>query len=235
MNYEHKKGFSLMEVLLSIGILSIGMIFIAGVFPVAIYLTTVSTERTIAAVAADEAFAKIKLYVRPNANILADRQRWLQWMPIPDPWGLTDPNINPNEFFYPSTNESSTYKQYYWSALLRRVGPTDIQTTVFVSRKTGGSDVLALTEVGVNNVPARPDEISIVNSTAKTLINDGYTVVENSTGQIYRVLERYSPPNDNVLKLDRIWQGGNSVWVVPPPVGGGRYPCIAVYQKVIRF
>jgi prepilin-type N-terminal cleavage/methylation domain-containing protein len=54
-------GFSLMEMLLSIGVLSVGMIFIAGVFPVAIHFSTVSTERTIAAVVADEAFAKIKI------------------------------------------------------------------------------------------------------------------------------------------------------------------------------
>ena len=25
------------------------------------------------------------------------------------------------------------------------------------------------------------------------------------------------------------------VWVVPPPIQGGRNPCIGVYQKVIRF
>ena len=60
------RGFSLTEVLIAVGILAVGMIFIAGVFPAGIYLTTIATERTIAAVAADEAFAKIKIYAIGN-------------------------------------------------------------------------------------------------------------------------------------------------------------------------
>ena len=62
MNYELKKGFSLAEVLIAVGIFAVAMMFIAGVFPVGIHFTTVSIERTTAAVIADEAFAKIKLY-----------------------------------------------------------------------------------------------------------------------------------------------------------------------------
>ncbi len=66
-------------------------------------------------------------------------------------------------------------------------------------------------------------------------------------GQIYRVLKRYSDDpatplrEDEIILLDRPWDTGvgvvspDKVWVVPPPVGGGRYPCIAIYQKVIRF
>ena len=55
-------GFSLIEVLLAVGIIAVGMLFIAGVFPVGIHFTTIASERTIAAVVADEAFAKIRLY-----------------------------------------------------------------------------------------------------------------------------------------------------------------------------
>ena len=55
-------GFSLTEVLMSVGILTVGLIFVAGVFPVGIHFATIATERTIAAVVADEAFAKIRLY-----------------------------------------------------------------------------------------------------------------------------------------------------------------------------
>jgi len=58
----------------------------------------------------------------------------------------------------------------------------------------------------------------------------------NATGRIYRVMERYAPPNDNIVLLDGDWPGGpGNVWVVPPPTGAGRYPCIAIYQKEIRF
>ena len=237
-----KKGFSLMEVLLAIGILSIGMIFIAGVFPAAIYMTTFSTEQSIAAAAADEAFAKIKLYVKPSG---IDRIPYNGQMLIGAPPVPLDPNvivINQDEFLYPSTN--AVDRQYYWSAICRRTNPAtserSVQVTVFVCRKVGSSlNWQVPVQVGVAQT-TKPDEILIVvanpaNPVEKTFINDGYTIVENRLGHIYRVLERYSPPNDNVVKLDRKWLGGSGVWVVPPPAGGGRYPCVAVYQKVIRF
>ena len=66
MNYKLRTtnpgGFSLTEVLLAVGILAVGMLFIAGTFLVGIHFSTIATEQTIAAVASDEAFAKIKLY-----------------------------------------------------------------------------------------------------------------------------------------------------------------------------
>ena len=59
-------GFSLTEVLISAGILAVGFMLIATVFPVGIHLTALSTERNIGATAADEAFAKLMIYgVKP--------------------------------------------------------------------------------------------------------------------------------------------------------------------------
>ncbi|GAF90301.1 unnamed protein product, partial [marine sediment metagenome] len=66
------KGFSLAEVLLAISTLAVGVLFVAGVFPVGIHLTTVAIERTIAVIAADEAFAKIKLYAKGDLSVLSD-------------------------------------------------------------------------------------------------------------------------------------------------------------------
>ena len=82
------------------GILSIGMMLVATMFPVAVYLTAVASERTMAAIVADEAFAKIQLY---GVNISS-----LQWN-LPRNTNCTDYekvflNIDPNEFAYPAVD-----------------------------------------------------------------------------------------------------------------------------------
>jgi hypothetical protein len=124
-----------------------------------------------------------------------------------------------------------------------------VQVTVFISRKIsasttypnpadplGGEEVLYPMAVPVDVLDLVEPNVLRIADDRKTFINDGYTIVHGQTGQLYRVLER-RPSEDDTIVLDRDWMGAATdvVWVVPPPEGGGRYPCIAVYQKVIRF
>jgi prepilin-type N-terminal cleavage/methylation domain-containing protein len=235
-------GFSLTEVLIAVGILSVGLLFIAGTFSAGIRFTTVAYERTVASVAAKEAFAKIRLF-RPL--VLTANQQTLLFDP-----NIIDPNIINNvinEFSYPSIGDDWRQKRYFWSALGRQVDESSVQVTVFVSRKTGPNLTYHASVpsgmvgwpmpvmVGVTGTAG--DYLLTIQEAGKTnWINDGYTIVDDETGQIYRVLERYAS-DEQIILLDGEWQGSSSgsVWVVPPPVGAGRYPCIAVYQKVIRF
>lgn len=266
-------GFSLTEMLLAIGVLSVGMVFIAGVFPVAIHFMTISTERTIAAVVADEAFAKIKLYAHPDPAGPDTNEIQLGLLTDLGHAYFRDPSIFPvmayidpnEEFMYPSTDTDVSQKHYCFSALCRLTGPGLVQVTVFICRKTGPilryytpdmtlipsdpdygvvdfSGAITVdwprpVKVAVVADPVKPNEIHIVEPKERMFINDGCRIVDNATGRIYRVMERYAPPNDNIILLDGDWQVGsdNNVWVVPPPTGAGRYPCIAIYQKEIRF
>jgi hypothetical protein len=243
------KAFSLTEVLLAVATLAIGMLFIAGTFLAGIYLTTVAAERTTAAVVADEAFAKIKLYgINPaDPNLAVGPLRRFEDVaarrPVPD-----------EEFAYPSTQVDISEKQYYWSALCQRVDPNGasrpsrlVQVTVFVSRKTdsaasyqGGAGKPV--PMSVNVLASRGSNVLTQSPGANTTwINDGCTIVDDQTGQIYRVLQRRDAvpgafPGPTI-ELDRPWEGagGGFVWVVPPPIGSGKDPCIAIYQKVMRF
>ena len=230
-------GFSLVEVLLAVGTLAVGMIFISGTFLTGIHFTTISTERTIAAVVAEEAFAKVRLYgidfTDPNLAIN-------QQLPF-DSLNL----IADDEFAYPST-KTLTDKQYYWSALCRPVysGSANrlVQVTVFISRKVGSS---LMYQGGMGRpVPVQVGLSGAVGDRILTItgdiqfINDGYTIVESETGNIYRVVERGADPaapEQITLATDKLWQGGDSVWVIPPPIGGGRNPLIGIYQKLISF
>jgi prepilin-type N-terminal cleavage/methylation domain-containing protein len=239
-NKLKKNGFSLTEVLLAVGILAIGMLFIAGTFLVGIHFSTIATEQTIAAVTADEAFAKIKIY-----GVNLNSPSW----PTPNPTircvdfnNVSSTRVNPSEFAYPSTNTVAE-KQYYWSALCRKVEYNLVQVTVFVCRKIGsGSARPVPVRINIQKVIGSDRELEITDAN-EALINDGYTIVDNKTGQIYRVVERHvdnpSTPirEDHIILLDRPWVGVSPglVWVVPPPFGGGRHPCIVVYQKEIRF
>jgi type II secretory pathway pseudopilin PulG len=252
-------AFSLTETLLAVAALAIGMIFIAGTFLAGIHFATIATEKTIAAVAADEAFAKVRLYatgdpadpsddIQPRLLLARDLTRFADLLP-------RTVTIDANDFAYPSTGDASE-KQYYSSVLCRRTEPAVrgpgndpnshlVQVTVFVSRKAasassypGGAGRPTPMAVSVS-VTQGSNLLTIEEPDKRAWINDGYRIVDDQTGKIYRVLRR-SADQPSVARLDRPWRDnppstGASVWVVPPPRGTGKDPCIAIYQKVMRF
>ncbi len=260
---RRQAGFSLTETLLAVGTLAVGLMFISGTFLTGVFFATTSTERTVAAVAAEEALAKMRIYgldpnalgLRTDTQILYTRSRSTRSVSMPA-----------EEYLYPSTRLEAQ-RQYSWAALCRRLGPGSplVQCTVFVSRQSPGATYWSRssatsTALGTGGLPQpvrinivqdanapRPDEIALKDVVSDdgivelTFVNDGSTLVDDKTGEIYRVLERYGSPPDKV-RLDRPWTGGSLsapdggwVWVVPPATSGGRNPVVGVYQDVIRF
>ncbi|NLH43914.1 MAG: type II secretion system protein [Planctomycetes bacterium] len=266
---RQQHGFSLTETLMAVGTLAIGMTFIGGTFLTGIYFATLSTERTVAAVASEEAFAKMQIF---GLDVDDPNLKTSEFVPYED---LT--TLPAKETFYPSTSGDSD-RQYSWSALCRRVvdvndGPDGaatkrgelIQCVVFISRETGAhssyrkrqsgsiwpqlaqTDLPCPVRVNIAQNSGMTDQVLVKDAVSgdavdeRTFVAQGSILVDNATGGIYRVLERDKTQPEKVT-LDRAWDGGDLtasdggwVWVVPPPVAGGRIPCIAVYQKIIRF
>lgn len=250
-------GFSLTETLLAVATLTIGMTFIGGTFLTGVFFSTLSTERTVAAVAADEAFARIRIAgLDPNSSALQTNSSAL-YQPLA---GVPADE----QHLYPSTH-LERQRQYSWSALCRRMGTNSplVQCTVFISRQLTGATywvrqdgangpqlataalpqpvrvniVQDLTVAGAtSDIVSLQDAIPTDGVDERTFVNDGAVLVDDATGQMYRVLERFGSPPDK-LRLDLPWAGraGGSVWVVPPSTSGGRNPVVAVYQDVLRF
>lgn len=217
---------------MAVGILSIGLMLVATMFPAALYLTTIASERTMAAIVADEAFAKIKLFeISPSAHDVNDYN------------DVT--SMNSVEFSYPSADPCGGVRQYYWSALSKKTGPNEYLITVFVSRKTnpahtyyGGADGGSRPKpikVAVT-VQAAPKELEVLNGDER-YVNSPATILDDATCKIYRVIERKIDEPTKVV-LDRAWEdgiGAASIWLVPPPMSGGKNADVEVFQEIIRF
>lgn len=259
-NKRRQFGFSLIEVLMAMGVLTVGMLMVAGTFPVGIHLTAVSTERTLGAVAADEAFAKIRLYgSRMNLSSVtltaSNTQKTYDFNDVYTNYTNTSDKITSSEFEYPSVLGAQIDKRYNWSALFRFSNVNDAnqcQITVFVSRKV--SDAMqyysqALTTYAPTTSPisSRPVPTLIgsvsgsqnqnyINVSAANIVyfSDDSVIVDNATGKIYRVIELDQVAG--VIYLDRKLEDAVSdIWVVPVPIDGGKNPCVGVYQRIINF
>ena len=262
-------GFSLAEVMMAAGILAIGFLFVATLFPVGVKLTAVATEQTIAPIVTDEAIAKIKLYADPNFMSSLEQlyetpiEQYSQYRNFADV--LKIPYYH-DEFTYPSTDISPEQKKYHWSALCRALPNGNVHVIVFVSRKAGagvrylvpqntGADygrvILGLDVWGDWPVPVKvqvekfvqdgefvPKRLKIMNSDEAAYINRGSTIINDyfdvnrlpPARASYRVLKRVLKGVDDVIVLDRDWEGpaAGFVWVVPPADGSGRNPCVRV-------
>lgn len=293
-------GFSLIEVLLATGILGVGLILIAMVFPVGIKLTSVAAERTVGTIAANEAAAKVQLWGLPpfadwtaagpqNPTVFPHTQCTEYLNLLNQLYPAPAKDLTWDEFLYPSITVpvGEEAQKYHWSALCYGVSDQEVLLTVFVTRQitsgmkyyyqkyvpapvydyTRGADGVWPSPVSVflRYDSATPNELMVLPAdgnqdwdlvpgqtrTVFGFFNDTATIIEDRTGQLYRVQEykdAVAPAGEkDTLVLTEPWQwpgypnnppAGTQIlkfWVVPPGIGTGRNPVIDVTQTTIRM
>jgi len=262
IHYRRQFGFSLIEVMLATGILGVGLVLIAMVFPVGIKLTSITTERTIGAIAADEAFAKIRLWGFPKAENWPNQTsvEFLQLLNTLPGWSAVD--LSWKEFLYESDEGSDRQRVYHWSALCRKLSDNEVQVTVFVTRKVAPNIQFRSSEnLGTGPLPAtnqpwpspvtlplryegNPKELKIVTllwGDEYDFFSAGTALVDDRSGRLYYVQETQDKNGDGLretLVLREPYvppEAGDNFWfwVIPPGIGSPRNPVVTVRQAVL--
>ena len=228
-NGRRQFGFSLIEAMLATGILGVGLVLIAMVFPVGIKLTSVATERAIGAVAADEAFAKIQMWGFPPVwPAMPDSENSVDYLRLLNiHYGATSTAWP--EFFYSSANVRGELRNYHWSALCRRLpdDPHRVQVTVFVTRKVAPNITFRKTHnIGADarlqpwpspvsvtlRYEGNPTELKIWTMTwgeEYDFFSSGTALVDDRTGKLYYLQETRDSTGDgfrDTLVLRDGWQ-----------------------------
>ncbi len=240
------RGFSLVEMLVSIFVLGTGMLMVAGVFPVAIKWTNQDSERTVAQIIATNALGSIESeYTGTSPPQFIG--------PYPYAFGTDHP------FTVQGSAAQAGNSSYYWSASLEPVtspsgGPTTDGTTyrvsIFVfsnpdpsaryptSGTSGGGQ--PVTTDGVANYPQLfygPLE-SVVPSTSNLTgaMPIGSLGVDMNTGSVFHLIV---DPTTNTITMNDLLPGNpppnDYVIYAPPAEGESVSPLIYVFQTMVNL
>lgn len=138
-------GFTLIEIMLALGVLGVGMIMVAAVFPAAIYQTRAADRTTHSILICDNARAILQLKAtHGRMDVLPDIDTAFVPVVIDDPAGedpLDDIVIHADDAWYPSGPYLAEFNDRQgWVALARRYGSddNDYQIVVIAYRKFDG-------------------------------------------------------------------------------------------------
>jgi prepilin-type N-terminal cleavage/methylation domain-containing protein len=187
---QRQSGFSLIEVLLAIATLAVGMLFVGGTFLLGLHFSRLSTERSIAPVVAEEAFAKMALY---GVTGVSSDNTFRE---------LSLVDANDWEYSYPSVNDK-TPKQYHWTAIGRLLAGSNLMdVTVFVLRQA------AIEQVHPEKSTDWAVDPNIMN---------GMSVVSDESGALFKASVEQGTVN--VTLWPALDNEPNAVWFVAPSGG----------------
>lgn len=218
-----KRGFTLVETLLALGVLAVGCLCVAGSFCVGLHFSCKATEQTMAVVVADEAFAKVRIFAGQDPN-------WLNSLP---PY-CVDFNstvaMATAEFFYPSTE--GVPRDYYWQALCRKISQHNYQITVFACRRVGNRPMSVLSEIPITNTP-QPTIIDVGND-AGLRLGDPVYIIEPLSGRLY-IGNKIVGQGPRYISFADAWPDTALCWAIPSSIPKTTSPCLRAFQKIVRF
>ena len=90
--------------------------------------------------------------------------------------------------------------------------------------------------------PFDANQLTVPNVAEAKYVNPPTVVLDDATGKIYHIIDRKEVSGSQIVTLDRPWENTpallpavDSIWLIPPPVSGGKNADIEVYQEIIRF
>ena len=142
---SHHKGFTLLEVLLAMGIFAIGFVFIAAIFPVAALLQKEAADivNTQQVVRNTKAIIAAITVSSSNINSIPNAATDQTVHKVPPTWLDGSPTIywSPNVRSSPTSITDHTLRKFYWVPLVRDTNPVpgvsagDVHIYVFVLQR----------------------------------------------------------------------------------------------------
>ena len=181
----HRKGFTLLEVLLAMGIFAIGFVFIAAIFPVAALLQKEAADIVNAQQAARNTKATMKamgiteplLTAEYAAAFATDQSVYA----APSAWLVSGGTVNltVNIRSTPTSITNSLQRKYYWVPFFRDTNPvlgvsaSEVLTYVFVLQKRNN---VAYPDLSTSTILSSADILLVANNLDDVSIPKVYSV-----------------------------------------------------------
>ena len=240
-----RRGFTLVEVLLAVFILSMGLIMLLAIFPVGADWTRQVTEETIGQTIAQNAMSVIRMRYGPgNGMLVASNFNGQTLVPLPGvaliPLGERAYAFGSSPPF-PAVNPQSAL--YYWTAVAR-ISPgqsaqsmSSYDVYILVMKKGQISDIYPSTTDELPAVGAGGQCRNISENFVPMLVykNAVPQVGELGIGQTSGTVFRVGQTSAGTVRSPSPMSGESIIYVPPVASGASPSPLVYIYQTTLSF